>query len=153
MDPITTAIVAGLAAGATAGATQVGKKALVDAYSSLKALVLKKFGKENTLTKAVAELEAKPDSKGRQLTLEEEVEAAGAGKDPELVQAAKLLVTALENYAQQQKENIGFDLKHIKIARMQLEADVEDGTGVRIDHGESDELNAKVTVKTSVPNA
>ena len=44
MDPVTTAIVVALAAGATSGVTEAGRKAIADAYEALKTLLKKKFG-------------------------------------------------------------------------------------------------------------
>ena len=43
MEPITTAILAALAAGAAGGATETGKEIIVDTYAALKALLKKKF--------------------------------------------------------------------------------------------------------------
>ena len=45
MDPISAAIVAGLAAGVAGGATEVGKKVIGDAYNALKAALQRKFGR------------------------------------------------------------------------------------------------------------
>lgn len=91
MDPITTAILAALVAGATAGATDVGKKAIVDAYDGLKALIKMKFGVQSDLANAVANLEGKPDSEARQAMLQEEVATAQANRDTEILVAVKKL--------------------------------------------------------------
>lgn len=88
MDPVTTAILAGIAAGAAAGAGEVSKQGLVDAYQGLKSLLRHKFGDEAPVVQAVTDVENAPDSKGRQIVLAEEVEKVGAEADPELVQAA-----------------------------------------------------------------
>jgi hypothetical protein len=45
--------------------------------------------------KAVQDLAAAPESKGRRLTLEEEVAGAGADQDAELVEIANALLEAL----------------------------------------------------------
>lgn len=89
MDPITTAVLAGIAAGATGGATEVGKQVLVDAYIGLKGLLARKFGADSDLAEAVAKLEQNPDSQARRGVLAEEVATTGADKDAELVQAAE----------------------------------------------------------------
>ncbi|MCB0000483.1 MAG: hypothetical protein KDE56_32175, partial [Anaerolineales bacterium] len=78
MDPITTTIVAALVAGVTAGVTEVGKKAIVDAYEGVKKVIKTKLGEGSELLKAIMGLEAKPDSGGRKTTVEEEVAAAKA---------------------------------------------------------------------------
>ena len=97
MDPITTAIVAALAAGATAGLTETTKKAVGDAYDALKARFKDKFGSESELSDAVARMEAKPDSAGRKTTLQEEVQAAKADQDQDLLALAKVLSETIQN--------------------------------------------------------
>lgn len=97
MEPITTAaIVAALAAGIVKSAGSVGEKVLVDSYAALKGLLQRKFGRESKLVKAVDDLEAKPDSDGRKLTLKEEVGEAKADEDPEIRQAAQALLDQLQ---------------------------------------------------------
>jgi hypothetical protein len=88
MDPITTAIIGGL----TAGATKVATNALGDAYAGLKSLLERKFGADSEVARKVADLEARPDSQGRQASLQEEVAIAKADQDQELVQAANALL-------------------------------------------------------------
>ena len=88
MEPVTTAIVAAIAAGVARGAGGVGEGLLGDAYAALKAVLLRKFGGSD-LANAVDELEARPESDGRQQVLAEEVAGSGADRDPELLAAAK----------------------------------------------------------------
>ncbi|HLO33894.1 MAG TPA: hypothetical protein VK249_32405 [Anaerolineales bacterium] len=92
MDPITTAIVAAIGAGAVSGATKVAEQAISDAYSKLKELIGKKFGAKSKVVKAVKELEANPQSEGRKGVLKEEVAAAKADQDQELLQLAQSLL-------------------------------------------------------------
>ncbi len=92
MDPITTAILAAIAAGAVAGAAKVGEQAIVDAYTGLKELLKRKFGAKSEVVKAVKALETKPDSAARKDVVKEEVAAAKADQDPELLQAAQALL-------------------------------------------------------------
>jgi hypothetical protein len=91
MDPITTAIIAALAAGAVAGATDVGKQAIADAYNGLKAVIRRKWGAQSELGQAVDSLESNPDSAGRQEVLAEEVAAAQADQDADIVAALQAL--------------------------------------------------------------
>ena len=96
MDPITTAILAAVTAGAVAGATKVGEQAIVDAYGKLKELLGKKFGAKSKVVKAVKELEANPKSAARKEVVKEEVAAAKADQDKELLQAAQALIKSVK---------------------------------------------------------
>ncbi len=95
MDPITAAIVAAVSAGAIGGLTEASKAAIAYAYNKLKTLLSKKFGGESDVVHAVNEVEAKPDSAGRKTTLQEEVAAAKADQDQEVLQAAQALLHLL----------------------------------------------------------
>ena len=100
MDPITQAIVGAVAAMlksevGKAMLTEVGKTAITDAYNHLKALLSKKFGGESDVVHAVNEVEATPDSAGRKATLQEEVAAAKADQDQEVLQASQALLHLL----------------------------------------------------------
>jgi hypothetical protein len=93
MDPITAAIVAAVAA----GAAKVGGQAIQDAYAGLKALLKRKFGAESKVVKATEEVEANPESKSRPATLSEEVMAAKADQDSEILKAAEALLAQLKH--------------------------------------------------------
>ena len=97
MDPITGAIVAALAVGVASGATEVGKKVIVDAYKALKAAIEKKYGDDDKITKAVTDLESEPDFKPNQDALAGRVEQAKAADDPQLQQLAQALLDALKD--------------------------------------------------------
>ena len=86
MDQITAAVLAALG--------KLAEPAVKDAYEALKAFLVRKFGKPAEVVKAVEGLEAKPDSAGRQATLAEEVAAAGAARDAELLKLAQALLEA-----------------------------------------------------------
>src|SRR5271165_4654109 len=96
MEPISAAIIAALAAGAASGVTDIAKKALVDGYSGLKALIIKKFGNNSDVTDAIEKLQAKPDSPGQQQTVAEELKASAATADPELMAAAQKLLELIK---------------------------------------------------------
>jgi hypothetical protein len=96
MDPITTAIVAALTAGVLRGLTETGKQVIGDAYDGLKALLKKKFGNQSDVVQSVENLEAKPESPNRQGMLQEEVQAAKADQDPDLLQAAQSLLEQIK---------------------------------------------------------
>jgi hypothetical protein len=93
MDPITSAIVAALSAGAMSGLTEASKMAVTDAYHMLKDLLTRKFGASSEVVQAIDQLEAKPESAGRQETLWEEMIAVNAEQDHEVLAAARHLLT------------------------------------------------------------
>ena len=96
MDPVTTAILAAVSAGAIAGVTKAGEQAIVDAYAKLKELLGKKFGAKSKVVKAVKDLEANPKSEARKAVMKEEVAAAKADQDKELLQAAQTLLKSVK---------------------------------------------------------
>jgi hypothetical protein len=87
MDPITTAILAGIA--------KLAEPAIKDAYEGLKAIVERKFGGHHEVVQAVESLEKKPDSIGRREMLKEEIAASGVGADAEVLAAARSLLDTL----------------------------------------------------------
>jgi hypothetical protein len=91
MDPVTTAILAAIAAGVASGGPKAVEAAVVDAYGGLKRLLQQKFGPQSTVIEAVEKVEAKPEREGYRVTLREEIQEAEAEKDPEILQAAELL--------------------------------------------------------------
>src|SRR5579859_3811701 len=119
MDPITTAIVAALAAGAIGGITDTTKTAITDGYNKLKGLLTKKCGASSDVIQAIEKLETKPESSGRKDTLQEEVAAVNVEQDDEILAAAKHLLTlvkpqqagmgkfTIQNNASVQGQNIG----------------------------------------------
>ena len=112
MDPITTAIVAAVSAGVTSGVTAVGKEAILDAYKGIKNAIKSRLGKDNNISKTITDLEADPESKGRQLLLAEQIETADANQDSEILEIAQKLTEALQSTETGQKA----------IAKFQVEA-------------------------------
>jgi hypothetical protein len=96
MDPITTAIVAALTAGAVSGLTEASKTVITDTYQALKRLLTKKFGASSQVVQAVDHLEAKPTSTARQQGLQEEMVAVQAEQDSDLLAAAQHLLTLVQ---------------------------------------------------------
>ncbi len=99
-DAITNAILAAISAGTAAGATDVAKKGIADAYDGLKSLIKGKFGGHSEAAQAIEKLEARPSSPGRKQILNEELETVDAASDSEIVSAAEELleiVRALPN--------------------------------------------------------
>ena len=96
MDPITL-ITTALVAGAVAASKDVAKQAVKDAYAGLKALIVRKFGDKSDAEDAMAAVEKKPDSGGRQAMLAEELEAAQAAQDDEVLKQAQAFLDMLED--------------------------------------------------------
>ncbi len=97
MDPISIIALA-LVAGAAASAKDVAAQAVKDGYAGLKALVMRKFGSKGDVQAAVDQAEKKPDSEARQAVLKEELQAAGADQDEEVVKLAQSLVELLKQH-------------------------------------------------------
>jgi len=93
MDPITTAIVAALSAGAVGGLTETSKTAITDSYNKLKDVLTKKFGARSNVVQAIDQLETKPESAGRKETLQAEIIAVNAERDDEVLAAAHHVLT------------------------------------------------------------
>lgn len=96
MDPVTMAVVNGLACGVAAATVPAALKAATDAWNSFKALLQRKFGKDSALLKSVQELEQNPDSKARKEVVAEEVAKSKAHQDEELLTAAGKLLELLK---------------------------------------------------------
>jgi hypothetical protein len=90
-----TGIVGALAAGAIAKAADIGGRAVGDAYDALRALIVRKLGKGG----AVQNIEDEPRSEPAQASLAEALTKAGLGADPELVEHAEALRTAIDSSA------------------------------------------------------
>ncbi|MGF6635238.1 hypothetical protein [Paraburkholderia sp. MM6662-R1] len=97
MDPVTTAIIAALSAGASNAIPEVAKKAIADGYDGLKALLKKKFGTDSDVLVAVEKLESKPDSAGRQQVMVEELSEAGVPADADLIGVATALLQQIKS--------------------------------------------------------
>lgn len=89
MEPVSTAIVAALG--------MLTEKVVQDAYGGLKALLVKKFGTDSELVATADALEKHPDSAGRRETLKEEIAAARADADEEILAAAQALLEAIKS--------------------------------------------------------
>jgi hypothetical protein len=89
-------IVAALTTGAAAAADGAAPDIAKNGYAQLKALLVRKFAGRPELMNAVAQVERKPISENRRNALKEELQAAGASEDDELLQQAKLFLDLLE---------------------------------------------------------
>lgn len=89
MDPITSAIVLGVAG-------NFATDAIAAAYKSLKDALTKKHGQDSDLVDAVNKLEKTPDRDDRKATVQAEVEFAKVNDDQELVKLAQDLLNQLK---------------------------------------------------------
>lgn len=88
MEPISTAIIAGLA--------KLAEPAIKDAYNALKGVLTRKFGKGHDVVEAMDILEKHPASPGRAATLNEELVKAEANSDSEIMKAVQTLIASLQ---------------------------------------------------------
>jgi hypothetical protein len=93
MDPITSAIVAAVSAGA---AGKAGEMVFTKAYEALKTAIRKKFGGESKVITAVAELENEPDFKPNQEALAGRMQQVQATEDGDLLKLAEALMVAMQ---------------------------------------------------------
>ena len=93
MDPVTLILTA-LAAGAASGLQDAASAAVQSAYAGLKALVKKHLSGRPAGEVVLAEYETAPEVWERPLTAQ--LEAAGAGRDSELVAAAQALMSLVD---------------------------------------------------------
>jgi hypothetical protein len=93
MDPITL-IVTALAAGAALGLTETASSAVKDAYASLNALVRKRFTGRPEAELVLTKHEKTPEA--WQAPLMAELGEAGADRDPDLVAAARALMSLVD---------------------------------------------------------
>lgn len=89
MDPITLAIVGALA--------KLSENVIKDGYDALKATLSKKYGMDSELTRALENVEKKPNSPKRKETLQEEISIAAADQDPEILKMAEALIQRLQD--------------------------------------------------------
>jgi hypothetical protein len=130
MDPLS-AIVTALALGAATALKEVSAQGIKDAYEGLKALIRRKYAQVS-----LAQLEANPDSKARRDVVEEELTAAGAVHDEELLQHAKAILDAVQQQAPETAAAIGVDLQDVKGAALRIADVIASGAGVKVRKGE-----------------
>ncbi|WP_416563159.1 hypothetical protein [Nocardia testacea] len=114
MDPLTL-VAAAVAAGAAVGLTDTARQAVVDAYQGLKGLIARQYESVD-----VSVVEARPEVASRQAVLAEELAAAGAGEDQELVAAARYLFEVLHEHAPQAVENVGVRITETQAGEIEI---------------------------------
>lgn len=129
MDPITTFIVTALAAGAAAGLTATAEQAVKDAYSGIKQWIQDRYAGVE-----LAVLEKDPKSATRRDLLAEELQAANADTDAELVAKVQELVDLLAQNPDATKAaaTVGIDIANVRAAGLKIKSVRSSGTGVRV---------------------
>jgi len=131
MEPISATIVTALALGAANALKDVSSQAVRDSYAALKALIQRKYERV-----PLAQLEENPASKARRAVVQEELVAAGAEEDKELLEHTKAVVDAVSEHAPETAAAIGVDLADIKGGTLRIADVIASGAGVKIKKGE-----------------
>jgi hypothetical protein len=136
MDPVTTAILSAIAA----GASKAAGAALEDAYTALKTLIRSRYGRDSPLDTAIKRVEKKP-SQTEKARLLQEIQTSGVDTDPMVLDAADNLLyyVQMQNYGQQYIQQAQRDINTIS---GQIVADR--GSNVRI--GGSDTTHNSISV-------
>jgi hypothetical protein len=138
MDPLTSLVTA-LAAGAAAALQSTVEQSVKDSYAALKGLIQRKYAQVS-----VDQLEANPGSKSRREVVEEDLKAAGAETDTEVLQQAQALLEAIQRQAPQAAAAIGVDLKDIEGASLAIRRVTATGTGIIIERAK---LSGDITIE------
>jgi hypothetical protein len=93
MDPITSAIVAALAADIL---SNISGEAITDTYQALKTAIQKKSRDSEDVIKSIESLERRPESRARQEIVAEEIASARLMEYPELIEHAQEILTVLK---------------------------------------------------------
>jgi hypothetical protein len=126
MDPASMIVMA-LATGAAASVQAAVQDSISIAYTGLKDLLQRKFGR----TEEVALLEAKPDAKSRQTVVQEMVQEVAADKDEEVLRQAQLLLDAIRQHAPQAAQIVGVSLEDVEAgASLNIKDILSSGSGV-----------------------
>jgi hypothetical protein len=138
MDALTSLVTA-LAAGAAAALQSTVEQGVKDGYTGLKALIQRKYTQVD-----VDQLEANPSSKSRRGVVEEDLKAAGADQDAEVLQEAQELLEAIQRQAPEAAAAIGVDLHEIEGASLTIRRVTATGTGVKVEHAK---LSSDITIE------
>ncbi|GAK51629.1 hypothetical protein U14_02874 [Candidatus Moduliflexus flocculans] len=112
MEPITTAIVAAV----NVGLSKITEAGIIDLYNGVKNAIARRFGADSKLEKAIKNVEDDPESAGYKMNLDDQIVKAGADKDPDILDAVKQLLAAVEKLERQQPGKTGVTLRDIEAA-------------------------------------
>lgn len=114
VDPLTL-LVSALAAGAASALKDTASKAVADAYAALKGLIQKRYAGID-----LRPVEQKPASEAKRASLAEDLAAAGASGDAELVELAGRLLDALEKHDPGAGRAVGVDVSGLRAASLNI---------------------------------
>lgn len=131
MDPVTM-ITAAVAVGASDGVRETTKKAITDAYATLRDWLKSKYG---SVAAEVDGLEQEPDEELRRALLTKKLAAAGAGDDEQLRELAQTFLALVEEQAPGAPATVGVSLRRASIGGDIEVTDVavEGGSGVVVE--------------------
>ncbi|MGX1887792.1 hypothetical protein [Streptomyces sp. NPDC055287] len=122
-----TVIASAVALGASAGLAETAATAVKDAYAALKRLIGERYGHVD-----VAPVEGRPESEAKRASLEEDLAAAGAGDDTELLLAARELIRRVKSQEPGAGLATGIDLEEVEAAALHIGSVESAGTGIRV---------------------
>lgn len=108
MDHLSTALVAAVLAGLNSGITDSCKQMVGEAYNNLKKRIFSKFKESHPVPKAIVELESNPNSKEHQNSLSEQIVAAKACFDKDIIKLVNELNETISAAEKQIKNNPKF---------------------------------------------
>ena len=126
MDPITV-IVSAIASGAVAGIKDTATLAVKDAYATIKNLIVDRYDNVDLVP-----VEKRPESEAKRASLCEDLEAAGAHDDDDLLEAARHLIALLREHDTAAADVVGVDLARVEAAALTLKGVTSSGSGVRV---------------------
>lgn len=105
-------------------------EAVKDAYSALKALITRRYRGVD-----VTPVERKPESEAKRGSLAEDLAAAGADADAELLEAARQVIAHVKAHEAATGAALGIDLERVEAAALRIRGVESEGTGVRVRDG------------------
>jgi hypothetical protein len=122
---IYSSIAIALALGAAAGIKSTAEQAIKDCYSSIKALIKKKYPRIDLTI-----LEDKPESESRRKVIAEDLAEVDAAKDKELLEKVGKLLETLNNTPIESHESIGVKLDDIEALSLTIRDVLSSGSGI-----------------------
>jgi isopentenyl diphosphate isomerase/L-lactate dehydrogenase-like FMN-dependent dehydrogenase len=138
MDSLTSLVTA-LAAGAASAVQSTVEQVVKDSYAALKGLIQRKYTHVN-----LHQLEVNPNSNSRRGVVEEDLKAAGAETDAEVLQKAQELLEAIQRQSPETAAAIGIELRDIEGAALAIRRVIATGAGVKVEQAK---LSGDITIE------